>query len=113
MPHGQIVLVTTAPLEGGELVRTAYFVGEEDAAKAEMLVAVGMAPNETVEAIGVLDEAAVLAMGLKRGEFKKAEVSKREINEDLNEALEETFPASDPVSLESTLVPGSPSKRLR
>lgn len=26
---------------------------------------------------------------------------------ELNEALEQTFPASDPISLESTLVPGS------
>ena len=30
---------------------------------------------------------------------KKAEAEKRKLDEELNEALEETFPASDPVKL--------------
>lgn len=30
---------------------------------------------------------------------KKAEAQKRKLDDDLNEALEETFPASDPVKL--------------
>ena len=66
-----------------------------------------MAPNENVEALAVLEEAAVRAMGLKQGEFKRGEVSKRDADDELTEALKGTFPVSDPVSAESTLVPGS------
>jgi hypothetical protein len=45
MPDGQIVLVTTEPLEGGELLRTIYYVAEEDATNAEAIIAEVMAPN--------------------------------------------------------------------
>jgi hypothetical protein len=45
MPDGQIVLVTTEPLEGGELLRTIYYVAEEDATKAEAIIAEVMAPQ--------------------------------------------------------------------
>ena len=71
MPDGQIVLVTTEPLEGGEPLRTIYYVAEEDAAKAEAILAEVMAPNEKVEALAILQEAAVEAMGLKQGAFKR------------------------------------------
>ncbi len=36
----------------------------------------------------------------------KEKAAAQEINEELDDALEQTFPASDPISLESTLVPG-------
>lgn len=36
----------------------------------------------------------------------KEKAAVQEINEELDDALEQTFPASDPISLESTLVPG-------
>ena len=38
MPDGQIVLVTTEPLEAGEPLRTIYYVAEEDATKAEAIL---------------------------------------------------------------------------
>ncbi|MEW6644977.1 MAG: hypothetical protein AB1586_31035 [Pseudomonadota bacterium] len=69
MTNGQVVLVTTAPLDGGPPVRSIYFVAEADPAKAEAIVAVVMAPNETVEALGPLPEVAVRALGLKPGDF--------------------------------------------
>lgn len=34
----------------------------------------------------------------------------RELSEELDEALEDTFPASDPVSVTSTAIPGAPSR---
>ncbi len=49
MADGQVVLVTTEPLEA--------------------IIAAMMAPNEKVEAWGRLPEAAVKALGLKRGDF--------------------------------------------
>ena len=73
MPDGQIVLVTTKPLEGGEPLRTIYYVAEEDATRGEAIIAEVMAPNEKVEALAILEEAAVEAMGLKQGEFKRGE----------------------------------------
>jgi len=69
MANGQIVLVTTEPLDGGAAVRSVYFVAEGDPAKAEAIVAAIMAPNESVEALGLLPEAAVKALGLKPGDF--------------------------------------------
>lgn len=36
----------------------------------------------------------------------KDKATAQEIDEELDDALEHTFPASDPISLESTLVPG-------
>jgi len=107
MPDGQIVLVTTEPLEGGEPLRTIYYVAEEDPTKAEAIIAEVMAPNEKVEALAIFEEAAVEAIGLKQGEFKRGEAPKRDVDDELTEALKCTFPASDPVSAESTLVPGS------
>ena len=108
MPDGQIVLVTTEPLEGGdEPLRTIYYVAEEDPTKAEAIFAEGMAPNEKVEALAIFEEAAVEAIGLEQGEFKRGEAPKRDVDDELTEALKCTFPASDPVSAESTLVPGS------
>ena len=59
------------------------------------------------QALAILQEAAVEAMGLKQGEFKRGEAPKRDVDDELTEALKCTFPASDPVSAESTLVPGS------
>ena len=69
MANGQVVLITTEPLDGGSAVRSVYFVAEEDPAKAEAIVAAIMAPNERVEALGPLPEAAVKALGLKPGDF--------------------------------------------
>ena len=69
MTNGQVVLVTTEPLEGGSPIRSVYFVAEGDPAKAEAIVAAMMAPNERVEAWGPLPEAAVKAPGLKPGDF--------------------------------------------
>src|SRR3982074_1917174 len=67
--NGQVVLVTTEPLEGGSPVRSIYYVAEQDPAKAKAIVGALMAPNETVEAWGPLPEAAVKALGLKPGDF--------------------------------------------
>jgi len=69
MADGQVVLVTTQPLDGGPPVRSVYFVAERDPATAEAIVAAIMAPNESVEAVGQLPEAAVKALGLKPGDF--------------------------------------------
>jgi len=113
MADGQIVLLTTKPLEGGEPLRAVYYVAEPDPAKAEALIAAVMAPNEKVEAFGVLPEAAVKAIGLKPGDFKRSEDRKVEVDDELDEALKGTFPASDPVSLEDPLVPGSARRKPR
>jgi hypothetical protein len=72
MANGQVVLVTTEPLEGGLPMRTIYYVAEEDPSKAEAIIAAYMAPNEKVQAYGPLPEAAVKALGLKPGSFKHA-----------------------------------------
>ncbi len=48
MENGQVVLITTEPLDGGSAVRSVYFVAEEDPAKAEAIVAAMMAPNEKI-----------------------------------------------------------------
>jgi hypothetical protein len=69
MANGQVVLVTTEPLDGGPPIRSVYFVAEGDPARAEAIVAAMMAPNERVEAWGPLPEAAVKALGLKPGDF--------------------------------------------
>ena len=113
MADGQIVLLTTAPLEGGEPLRAVYFVAEPDPVKAEALIAAVMAPNEKVQAFGVLPEAAVKAIGLKPGDFKRSEDRRGDVNDELDEALKGTFPASDPVSLEGSLVPGTAPKKPR
>jgi hypothetical protein len=68
MANGQVVLVTTEPSGGGSAVRSVYFVAEEDPTRAEAIVAAIMAPNESVEALGRLPEAAVEALGLKPGD---------------------------------------------
>jgi len=49
MPNGQVVLVTTEPLDGGLPMRTVYYVAEEDPSKAEAIIAACMAPNEKVQ----------------------------------------------------------------
>jgi len=67
--NGQVVLVTTQPLEGGSPVRSIYYVAEQDPAKATAIVGAMMAPNETVEAWGPLPEVTVKALGLKPGDF--------------------------------------------
>jgi hypothetical protein len=68
MANGQVVLVTTEPLEGGSPVRSIYYVAEQDPAKAKAIVGAMMAPNERVEAWGPLPEVAVKALGLKPGD---------------------------------------------
>ena len=69
MVDGQVVLLTTQPLDGGPPVRSVYFVAEQDPERATAIVAAVMAPNENVEPWGRLPEAAVKALGLKRGDF--------------------------------------------
>jgi hypothetical protein len=69
MANGQVVLVTTEPLDGGSPVRSVYYVAEQDPAKARAIISAMMAPNERVEAWGPLPEAAVKALGLKPGDF--------------------------------------------
>ena len=69
MADGQVVLVTTEPLGGGSPARSVYFVAEQDPEKAKAIIGAMMAPNEKVEACGRLPEAAVKALGLKRGDF--------------------------------------------
>jgi hypothetical protein len=71
MTNGQVVLITTESAGGGAAVRSVYFVAEENPAKAEAIVAAIMAPNESVEALGPLPEAAVKALGLKPGDFTR------------------------------------------
>ena len=69
MADGQVVLVTTEPIGGGARVRSVYFVAEPDPETAKAIIGAMMAPNEKVEAWGPLPEAAVKALGLKRGDF--------------------------------------------
>src|SRR5216683_6124024 len=69
MADGQVVLVTTEPLGGGSPVRSVYFVAEQDPEAAKAIIDAMTAPNEKVEAWGRLPEAAVKALGLKRGDF--------------------------------------------
>jgi hypothetical protein len=47
---------------------------------------------------------------LVREQVREALKSPREKKDDLDEALEETFPASDPVSPSSPTIPGHPDK---
>lgn len=61
----------------------------------------------------VLEEAAIYAIGLRPGEFKRGDAPRRIVDDELNEALKGTFPASDPISFESTLVSGSPRGNRR
>ena len=70
MADGQVVLVTTEPLEGGSPVRSVYFVAEKDPETAKAIISAMMAPNEKVEAWGRLPEPAVKALGLKPGDFR-------------------------------------------
>ena len=70
MADGQVVLVTTERLGGGSPMRTVYYVAEEDPAKAVAIIEEKMAPNERVEAWGLLPDAAVRALGLKPREFR-------------------------------------------
>jgi hypothetical protein len=72
MTNGQVLLVTTEPLSGDLPMRTIWYVAEEDPSKAEAIIGAIMAPNEKVEALGPLPEAAVKALGLKPGEFTHA-----------------------------------------
>jgi hypothetical protein len=72
MANGQVVLLTTEQLGGSPPMRTVYYVAEEDPTKAHAIIAKIMAPNEKVEAYGLLPEAAVKALGLKPGEFRSA-----------------------------------------
>lgn len=72
MGNGQVVLVTTELFSGGPSVRSVYFVAEGDPRKAEAVVAAIMAPNERVEALAPLREAAVKALGLRPGDFTHA-----------------------------------------
>ena len=67
MANGQAVLVTTYPLDGGEPLRTLYYVAEENPVKAKAIVAAVMAPNEKVEALEVLPEAAIEAFAKRAG----------------------------------------------
>jgi hypothetical protein len=71
MADGQVVLVTTEPLEGGSPARSVYFVAEPDPETAKAIIGVMIAPNEKVEAWGRLPEAAVKALGLKPGDFTR------------------------------------------
>jgi hypothetical protein len=61
---------STEALRGGSPMRTVYYVAEEDPTKAQAIIAKIVAPNEKVEAYGLLPEAAVVARGLKAGEFR-------------------------------------------
>jgi hypothetical protein len=49
MADGQVVLVTTQPLEGGPPIRSVYFVAEQDPEKAAAIIAAVMAPNERLK----------------------------------------------------------------
>jgi hypothetical protein len=69
MADGQVVLVTTEPMDGGSPIRSVYFVAEQDPDTAKAIIGEMMAPNEKVAAWGRLPEAAVKALGLKRGDF--------------------------------------------
>ncbi len=64
MANGQVVLVTTEGLTGGPPMRTVYYVAEEDPIKAEAIIAKIMAPNEKVQAFGLLPDAAAKALGI-------------------------------------------------
>jgi hypothetical protein len=46
MADGQVVLVTTEPLDGGSPVRSVYFVAEQDAETATAIIAAMMARRE-------------------------------------------------------------------
>ncbi len=104
------MLVTTNPLQGGSPERTVYYVAEKDADQAKAIIAKILAPNEEAETLAILEETLMKAVGLKQGDFKKAGLPRRVSDDELTEALANTFPASDPISLESTLVPGGPRR---
>ena len=51
---------------------------------------------------------------LEREQRKQEHVSAaEELDDELEEGLEDTFPASDPVSVTSTAIPGAPKKPRR
>ena len=72
MAHGHIVLVTTNPLQGGEQVRTVYYVAERDADQAKAIIAEILAPNEEAETLAILEETVVKALGPKTRRIKRA-----------------------------------------
>lgn len=71
---GQTVRVTTKRLGGGPSAREFYYAAESEPADAEALVKKvrGATPDEIVEAVSPLPQAAVDGLGLKRGEFTQA-----------------------------------------
>ena len=72
MANGQVVLITTEQLGERPVTRTVYYVAEEDPVRAAAIIVAVMAANETVVAYGPLPDAAVKAMGLGPGEFRRA-----------------------------------------
>jgi hypothetical protein len=50
MANGQVVLVTTEGLSGGQPMRAVYYVAEDDPAKAEAIIAKFMASRASLEA---------------------------------------------------------------
>ena len=48
----------------------------------------------------------LLERGHVKGQDPKEKSARQEADAELDEALEHTFPTSDPISFESTLVPG-------
>ena len=83
MANGQVVLVTTEGLSGDPPTRTVYYVAEEDPTTAQAIIAKIMAPNEKVEAYGLLPEAAVKAPGIKGRRLHLRKLSPTDTTESL------------------------------
>ncbi len=66
---GFLVRVTTLRLEGGEPTFTEFVVAESDPSKAEQIIKAVMAPNEAVNAVGLVSADQLKAFGLKSGDF--------------------------------------------
>ncbi|RFC66909.1 MULTISPECIES: hypothetical protein [Mesorhizobium] len=54
---------------------------------------------------------AVRSLEREQRATKEAANAKQEADDQLEEALEDTFPASDPISAISTSIPGEPKRR--
>lgn len=58
------------------------------------------------------DKKSPAVKSLEREQAKQARLTlKQEQEEELEEALEDTFPASDPISVISSSIPGKPKKK--
>ena len=69
--------------------------------------AVSSRPISLYDVVGEIKMNAVPKRKTRKGDYERAERARRHQEEALDDALENTFPASDPVSIEQPKPPGA------